>query len=251
MKSLFYLLAACTICISCGEKKEIFQTETIATYFPVQIGKSITYRLDSTTFTKSGSEIEIHKYQVKHTIIQETTDNTGRKVYVVQRLINNENATASWENNGTYTIIPDDNTVEIIDNNMRVVTLQAPLKEGFSWKGNSQLPFAPYQQLFDMSTGYDMNTWQFSYTSFGNETIEGQSYQNVWTVEQNNETLNIPPTPETAIGSKEVSIEKYAKGIGLVYRDFQLYEYQGAGGSGNTSAHYIGFGITMWMIGHN
>lgn len=237
--------------MSCGEKKAIFETEDIAMYCPIQIGKFITYRLDSTTFINSGTVIAVHKYQVKHSVIQKITDNTGRISYIVQRLINNENATGTWENNGTYTIIPDAHKMEIVDNNMRVVSLHAPLKEGFSWKGNSQLPFAPYQQLFDMSTGYDMNTWKFSYTNFGNEIIEGQSYQNVWTIEQNNQILNIPPTPETAIGSKEVSIEKYAKGIGLVYKDFQLYEYQGAGGSGNTSAHYTGFGITMWMIDHN
>ncbi len=235
---------------SCAEKKEIFETERVADYMPLVIGKSITYRLDSTIFAKSGTVIEVHKYQVKHTITGETTDNNGRKTFIIQRQLNNETASGNWVQNGTYFITPYDNKIEVVDNTMRVVTLQAPLKQDFSWKGNSQLPFAPYGPLFDMSTGYDMNTWSFVYSAFGNETLEGQTYNNVWTVEQHNETMNIPPTPETGIGTKEVSVEKYAKGIGLVYKDFQLYEYQGAGGSGNTSAHYTGFGITMWMVGH-
>ena len=38
----------------------------------------------------------------------------------------------------------------------------------------------------------------------------------------------------------------YSKNIGLVYRKFELWEYQT---SPNT--HYTGFGITMWMIDHN
>ncbi|HMR83339.1 MAG TPA: hypothetical protein PKE30_09410 [Niabella sp.] len=250
VKYLYFLLLT-VLLFSCAEKKEIFETESIADYVPLAIGKSITYRLDSTVFARSGTVIEVHKYQLKHTITGETTDNNGRKTFIIQRHLNNETASGSWAHNGTYFITPYDNKIEVLDNTMRVVTLQAPLKRDFTWKGNSQLPFAPYGPLFDMSTGYDMNTWSFVYSDFGNETLEGQTYNNVWTVEQHNETMNIPPTPETRIGTKEVSVEKYAKGIGLVYKDFHLYEYQGAGGSGNTSAHYTGFGITMWIVGHN
>jgi hypothetical protein len=250
LRAFLYLFTVCLFFASCREEKEFLQMDSIEDFYPLQVGKSITYRLDSTIFARSGTVIEVHKYQVKHTVIQETEDN-GQKAYLVQRLINNENATGPWVNNGTYLVIPSSRKVETLDNNLRVVNLQAPLRQDFSWKGNSQLPFAPYQQLFEMSTGYDMNTWDFYYASFGNEDIQGQHYENVWTVEQRDESLNIPPTPQTSIGFKERSVEKYAKGIGLVYKDFQLYEYQGAGGSDNPEAHYIGFGITMWMIHHN
>ncbi|WP_460686542.1 hypothetical protein [Niabella aquatica] len=249
MKYLCMLFIS-VLLFSCNEKKEIFETDSVADYMPLVIGKSITYRLDSTVFPRGGSVIEVHKYQVKHTITGETTDNSGRKTFIVQRQINNETATGSWVSNGTYFITAYDNKIEVTDNNLRVVTLQAPLRQGFTWKGNSQLPFAPYGSLFDMSTGYDMNTWSFVYSYAANEIVEEQEYSNVWTVEQHNETINIPPTSETKIGTKEVAVEKYARGIGLVYKDFQLYEYQGAGGAGNTSAHYTGFGITMWMVGY-
>ncbi|MCH5600908.1 hypothetical protein [Niabella ginsengisoli] len=218
---------------------------------PFQVGKSITYRLDSTVFVLSGTVEEIHKYQVKHTVLQETDNNNGSKTFVVQRLINNETATGPWLNNGTYQVVLFDNKAEVINDNLRVLALQAPLKQGFSWKGNSQLPSAPYAQLYDMAAGREMNEWDFTYTTSGNENIEGQEYQNVWTVEHHDETLNIPPTPNTSYGSKEVSSERYAKGIGLVYKDFQLYEYQGGNQESGYKPYYTGFGITMWMIAHD
>ncbi len=241
-----YLLFLAAFLFSCTDKKETLDVEPLNNYFPLQVGKSITYRLDSTVFTFNGTRIETHKYQVKHTVLQEVNSD-GQKSFIVQRVLNNETATGSWVNNGTYLVTPYQKKIEVTTDNLRVTSLQGPLRAGFSWKGNSQLPFEPYKQLFDFSLiGYSMNSWNFSYTGYGDETIEGQNYNNVWTVEQNNEVLNMPPTANTEVATKEVSVEKYAKGIGLVYKDYQMYEYQKG-----TSAFYMGFGVTMWMISHN
>lgn len=246
MTKFFYSLLSACLLFSCTDKKETLDVEPLSDYFPLQVGKSITYRLDSTVFTFNGTQTEVHPYQVKHTVLQEVTNN-GQKAFLIQRLLNNETATGSWVNNGTYLVTPGINQIEVTTDNHQVTTLQAPLRKGFSWKGNSRLPFEPYKQLFNFSLiAYAMNGWNFSYTGFGDETIEGQAYNNVWTVEQHNETLNMPPTPNTEVATKEVSVEKYAKGIGLVYKDLQLYEYQKG-----SSAYYMGFGITMWMISHN
>lgn len=235
---------------SCSEEKEIFETDTITDYLPLAAGKSITYRLDSTVFAQSGSVKEIHKYQVRHTVLQESTDPAGHKTFLIQRLINNETGTGNWTNNGSYQVVLEANRAEVIQDNLRVVVLQAPFKQGFTWKGNSQLPFAPYEPLYEMGAGNTMNSWDFEYGAFGAQEVEAEQYQDVWSIEQHHETLNIPPTSNTSYGSMEVAAEKYARGIGLVYKNFQLYEYQGANAQ-NPSSHYIGFGIEMWMIAHN
>lgn len=247
MTKYSYFLFVFLVLFSCTQENEIYDTELIADYVPLQKGKSITYRLDSTVFTRSGTVMETHKYQVRHTITGETMDNTGHKAYIVQRFINNETATGSWSNNGNYLITPYDNKIEVMDNNLRVVALQAPLKKGFTWKGNSYLPVSPYIQLYEYNLiGYDLNKWEFSLTGFGNETIEGNQYENLWTVVQHSDSLNMPPSANSELGTKEVSSEKYAKGIGMVYKNYQLYEYQKLKGV----LTYNGFGIKMWMIAH-
>lgn len=241
---LFFLL-------SCTQQKEDFVTENISDYMPLQTGKTFTYRLDSTIFTQSGSRTEIHKYQVKHSIQAETIDNKGQKTFVVQRQINNENATGNWVNNGTYLITAYENKIEVINDNMRVIALQMPLKQGFSWKGNAHLPFEPFINLHDYSlVGYNINSWEFNYKNFGDTTLT-QPYNNVWTVEQHNESLNIPVTSANAIGTQEVSTEKYAKGVGLIYKNFELYEYQPGGSTDFPAPHYTGFAIKMWLVSHN
>lgn len=241
----------CFFLTSCQNTNENFVTDNITDYFiPLQTGKYITYRLDSTVFVKSGASIEIHKYQVKHTVQQQIMDNLGNRSYLIHRTISNETGTGPWVDNGNYWVTPTENRIEVIENNLRYVPLRMPLKTGFTWKGNSMMPGSPYKPLFNMDTGSDINTWDFVYTSFGDTTVQNNNYKNVWSVSHSNFILNIPPTANTSIGAKEVSSEKYAKGIGLVFKDFQLYEYQGPHAD-NPQPSYNGFGITLWMIDHN
>lgn len=78
----------------------------------------------------------------------------------------------------------------------------------------------------------------------------GRSYElrdGAWRLYNNNPTpLDKDPFIEgLAYGSTDYSIEKYAKNIGLVYKECTLWEYQPAGAS------TTGFGIKMQMIDHN
>lgn len=253
MKIIHYicaLLCGLLALTACENKLEDFKPETITDYAPYEIGKYITYRLDSLVFANSGNDITTRSYQVKHTVTGTTTDNNGNKVFIITRSLNNEGATGNWVANGTYTVTPSSNKLETTDNNLRIITLVTPLKQGYSWMGNSHLTTAPYYSLFDMNAGSDMNKWNFIYTASGDTSINNITYNNVWHIQQNDYTLNIPPTPTTSFGIKEVASEKYAKGIGLIYKNFQLYEFQQANAN-NPQAHYTGFGITMWIIDHN
>src|SRR5688572_15133991 len=72
--------------ISCNEKEE-FTSEQLTDYFPLQVGKYITYRLDSTVFTGFQRVIEIHKYREKHVVDAVITDNQGRPTYRIFRYL--------------------------------------------------------------------------------------------------------------------------------------------------------------------
>ncbi|WP_018630011.1 hypothetical protein [Niabella aurantiaca] len=250
------LLLAALLLFSCGEKKADFiPASQVKDYFPLQVGKFITYRIDSTVFVRSGSEVEVHQYEVKHSITGTTTDNEGRPTYIVQRSIRNANG--SWADNGRYYITPSDNNVEVIENNLRVVKIAGPMLQDYEWKGNQYLVgpdslsnASPYSDLYDTQADDNMNKWVFKYTQFGNETIEAQQYSDVWTIEQSNDVLNMPPTG-SSYASMAVSSEKYAKNIGMVYRNYQIYDFQPGHVDNGYQPTYAGFGIRMWMIDHN
>lgn len=252
MRFLYITLLSLTVLFSvnsCGTEKEEFVAPALSDYLPMQVGKYIIYRMDSTVFTNLNTVIEVHKYQVKHEVTSVTTDNLGRTTYIVNRFLRNEAGTSAWQVNGNYTVVTADDQTEVVDDNLRVLKLHIPLREGFSWKGNRHLPLEPYKNVYTFSADNDMQNWDFYYESFDNFSHEGYNYEDVLTVEQVDESDNLPIQPNATFASRIRSVDRYARNIGLVYKEYTLWEYQNSPSAAN--ATYTGFGVTMWMIEHN
>ena len=251
------LLSVLLVALFSCNKKEVFATEALNDYVPLTPGKYITYRLDSMVFTSFGRVTEIHKYQVKHVIDSKITDNQGRPSYRIYKFIRDSVNTSSWTpsqpwiNAGTYYITPLDDQLELIEDNLRIIKLHLPIREGYTWKGNRFLPTDPYNPVYTFSNDDNMATWDFNYDSFLPAfSYRGINYSNVYSIEQTDEAFNVPITVPTAYAAKSRSVERYSKAIGLIYRELELWEYQpNTGGSGGP--YKTGFGITMWMIDHN
>ncbi|MBL0333780.1 MAG: hypothetical protein IPP73_00115 [Chitinophagaceae bacterium] len=236
---------------SCETQKEDFQTEALKDYLPLINGKYITYRVDSTVFTNFGRTTEIHRYQEKHVVDAQVTDNLGRPAYRVFRYINDSTASGAWVPSGSYMVVPQDLQYEVIEDNLRVIKLHSPIKQDFSWKGNSFLANNPYDAMYNFSNDDNMEDWDFYYDNLGgSESYRGNNYTDVTTVEEADESYNVPIVDVNAYAARSRSVEKYSKTIGLVFRQFELWEYQpNTGGSGGP--YKTGFGVTMWMVGHN
>jgi hypothetical protein len=251
MKFTFIRISFLTIpvwfLLSCSNKTEEFVTEKVTDYMPLQTGKYITYRLDSLVFKNFGTVIETHRYQWKHVIDAQITDNLGRPSYRIYTYLRDSAGTQPWSATGTYFITPLADQVELIDDNFRIIKLHMPVRDGFQWKGNAYLPFQPYSPAYNFINDVDIQDWDFTY-----EPVEpafsyhGNNYTNVLTVTQIDEETNSPVTNVNALGYQTLSLEKYSKNIGLVYRKQVLWDYQTS-----LTPHYTGFGITMWMIDHN
>jgi len=235
---------------SCNEKEE-FTSEALSDYMPLAIGKYITYRIDSLVYTNFGRTTEIHKYRIKNLIESQITDNQGRPTYRVFRYISDSTGTVPWQPAGTFYITPLADQVEVGEDNLRFIKLHLPFKNGFSWKGNKYLPLDPYGPLYNFSNDDNMEDWDYYYDGEASSfSYRGINYSNVYTIEQADESFNVPITTPTAYAAKSRSVERYSKGIGPVFRQFELWEYQpNPGGSGGP--YFTGFGITMWMVDHN
>jgi hypothetical protein len=249
-----YRLSLLTILIvslfSCSEKEE-FVTESLAEYLPLEPGKYITYRLDSLVFTNFQRDVETHSYQVKHVVDTIVTDAMGQPSYRVYRFIRDAAGTGNWASNGSYYVTPLADQVEVVENNLRFIKLHAPIREGNGWLGNRFLPTDPYGSLgYNFGNDDNMKNWEYRYDLFEPTfSYNGEDYTDVYTVEQEDDLQNVPIADPASIAFKTRSVEKYAKNIGLVYRQHEIWEYQP-----NTSGpdpYYVGFGITMWMIDHN
>jgi hypothetical protein len=253
-KNLIPLLAAIAFLFSlssCEKKTEEFTTEAISEYLPVTVGKYITYRLDSTVFTNFGRNEETHRYQVKHVVDAQVVDNLGRPSYRIIRYLNDSLAAGPWVENGTYFITNLTDQAEVIEDNLRYIKLHLPLIINTDWKGNRFLSSDPFASLYTFNNDDDMNDWDYNIEQFDPSiTLAGQNVNDVYTVFQIDDAYNAPVTDIRSAGWKTYGREQYAKNIGLVTRDFILWEYQPAPG-GTGAGFKTGFGIKMWMIDHN
>lgn len=221
---LSVLIIAAVLVISCERKTEDFQTDQIADYLPLQTGKYITYRLDSTVFVQAGTSTQIHSYQEKHIVDAKFNDNLGRPSYRIFRYTRDTAGTTGWNQAGSYYITPLQNSAEVVEHNLRSLRLVLPIKQDQTWKGNRFMPADPYSTLVgDDAFGSDNNIqdWDFTYTDVNaSVTLKGVTYNNVLKVNHIDEQVNIPIVDQRTYAFWNYSEDNYAKGIGLIYQNF-------------------------------
>ena len=243
MRKQFLFLAIITAVVfsACKKSTEVFETATVSEYYPLQIGKYISYNLDSTVFTNFGTVKEIHNYQVKLIIDAQITDNLGRPAYRIIRYIR-KTAAGAWAPDNTFMAVPTDFAIEFIENNMRFLKLKGPITPGYTWKGNS------YIDTYSLGVQY-LDGWDYTYDSVNvKATIGAFTLDSTLKVAQQDRidgNLNDP----NSYSEINYGAENYAKSIGLVYRNFLHIEYQPP--RPGVGAYRLGYGVKMTMIDHN
>jgi hypothetical protein len=247
---LLTLLAFALLFSSCKKETEDLNMEDVSEYQLLSSGKYITYRLDSTVFVNFGRDTEIHSFQEKHVYDTEILDAQGKPAFRVFRFTRDTAGLQPWAPAGTYFITITSNTVEVSENNLRSLVLVDPLKLDYEWKGNRYLPSEPYGIKYNFSNDDYMADWDFTYESKGDALqLKNHLVENVITIKHIDESINVPITTPTAYASINYAVDKYAKGLGLVYQELIMWEYQP--NPGGPSGYKTGFGIKRSMIDHN
>jgi hypothetical protein len=245
IKAFLILNLSLLFLAGCKSEVDDFTLHTANEYFPSSVGKEIIYRLDSTVFI-SGRFVEVHSYQEKHVVDALITDNLNRSSYRIFRYLRDSAGLQQWKIDGTYFITPSANSVEVIEDNLRIIKLASPLRTGHTWKGTSFLSLEPYSSIYDFSNDDDMDLWEFKIDGIDETiTINGKTYTDVISVSAIDQSFNVPITDFTSIAIRSLYKEKYAKNIGLIEQDYILWDYQ------PTTANTIGFGVKRRIISHN
>ncbi len=245
MKKIIPLLTLVIFFAACKKESEQLQTIQIADYAPLAVGKYVTYSLDSLVYINFGAT-EAHKfYEVKYLTADSLTDILGRKAFRIVRYIRTlPNGTFTPDN--TFLAVNTGTNLEFTENNLRFLKLTQPIKDDKTWKGNSAIDVT--------SIGTDLQylaDWDYFYSDVEQSKKIGTfSLANTVTVNEIDESVNLPVIPagqpnQTNIASRDFAKEIYAKGIGLVQRDFIHFEYQLA------FPGYIGYGVKLVMVDHN
>ena len=239
---LFIIVSAITFS-ACKKSTEDFKSASVRDYYPLVIGKYVSYNLDSTIFINFGTKDTVIKYQVKHVVDALITDNLGRPAYRIIRYIRKTSANA-WVPDNTFMAVPTDFAMEFIENNMRFLKLKAPIKNGYTWKGNT------YIDTYSLNSDVKyLDDWDYTYDSVDVRlTLGALTIDSTLKVDQRDEIIGNPLDPNS-YSEINNGTEKYAKGIGLIYRNFLHVEYQpptpGRGG------YKQGYGVKITLIDHN
>lgn len=227
------------------KKVGTYDSPALSDYMPLSVGKYIRYRMDSTRFIFFGQKDTIISYQAKDVVDAPITDNLGRQGWRIVRYLSDTNGTTPWKPAGSYMVIPTREAVEVVDNNLRYVKLKLPVTEGFSWKGNAYIDTYSLESEVKYLDG-----WDYTYADLSQPftTSKGVTFENTVTIKQRDEVLGTP-TDLGFYSQKNYSLEVYAKGLGLIYRNFLHWEYQPPDGS--KPGYKEGYGLKLTLIDHN
>ena len=234
-KQISFLVIASLIFFSaCKKSTEELATAPVSDYYPLTVGKYITYSLDSVVYyTNFGVSAVIKSYQVKHLVEAQITDNLGRPAYRIIRYIRSF-SNAPWVADNVFMAVPSQNSIEFVENNLRFLKLKGPIRQDYTWKGNTYINTTSLS-----STLKYLDDWDYAYDSLNMPAKIGAV-----TIDSTIKVVEIDN--QTAI-DRTFSEAKYAKGIGMVYRSFLYWNKGNVNGTFSDAS----YGVVMKMIDHN
>lgn len=236
---LIFLLGAC-------QKQTIeLSFEPIENYFPIKRGVALTYRLDSTSYTGINNAKSVNSNIIRDVLDSSITDNLGKTTYIFKRSIRSKVDTTKWELLNTYRVTIDSSKLYIIENNLRFIKMVSPIKEGFTWKGNSFINTNENSGL-----AYYEN-WDYTYGKPSDPlSINNIPFEATLTVHQISDTIG-NPSDKKQYSSILFSKEVYAKDIGLVYKEFLKETWQPSN-SNNPNGNFEkdSYGIKLTILSY-
>lgn len=226
MRIFIILISSFIFFISCDKTIENLNIDYGYDYYPLEVGKYIIYDVDSITYdpTVSSTSIDTTSYQTKEEIVETSTDNEGRIVYIIH-YSTRQSSIDNWTLEDVYTTVQDDYWIERTEDNFRFVKMLFPTKVDSTWDGNRY--FADDNVIITVrgETLEMFKNWSSVTTSKGDsKTIGGLNFDDILTVQHADD--------ENLIERRFVE-EQYARGVGLVEKTVMILDTQCNGNLSN------------------
>lgn len=170
-------------------------------YYPAQLGKYVIYDVDSIVYDEFTFDSTFYKYRIKEKLEEEFIDNENKSALKLVRYIKKYNTNKSydsipWTIKDVWQVNINSTNVEVVEENVRFTKLIFPVKKGSQWDGNVRNTIGEWNYIYSY-----INT---------NELINNVPLSN---------TLLVTQKYFRPLISWQNYVEKYAKGVGLVYRE--------------------------------
>lgn len=202
---------------SCKETPDDFQVNYGFDYFPLSVGKFITYQVDSTIFDPTAdTPVYYSQRLVKEEITDTLHDLSGNVLYKIERYERVAD-TLPWQVMKVFTASLQDNQAVVTEDNLRFIRLTFPVEKNERWDGNAH--FDPTLIVTVAGESIEMfKGWQYKTLSVGEpDSVGVMTFPEVAAVQESDN--------ENLIELRR-SFAKYAKGIGLIYRELWILDTQ-------------------------
>ncbi len=208
------------IMTACGSNESETLPNLGKEYYPLAIGQNATFDLDSVIYDPlpTGTKIDTYRWQAREVLSDTLRSKAGQLTYVIDRSIKTA-ASLSWTPRETFGTSLTSDYALLSENNLTYIKFPTYFNVGTNWDGNT---------LNDVATKLDVageilepfsKKWIFEVVSFGKaEKVGTKDYPDVLTIKAQSDPK--------ILTEKRYSLEKYAKGVGLVYREIQILDTQ-------------------------
>lgn len=216
-KILFFVLVVVFIA-SCKKETETINFDYGYNYYPDDSGAYIIYKVDSVLYNDF-DPLNLKRYSsgyLKEIVVEQFTDNLGRPAKRIERFVT-DSLNHPWRFANVWYIVKNKTNVERVEDNIRYIKLTFPVSEGNTWRGNKYnvINHFPYVDLKFTTTNFD---WNYSVTEVNKNYSAGTI--------NSDSTLTVLQTADSSNVQKVYSVEKYAKNIGLVYKELWRLDAQ-------------------------
>jgi hypothetical protein len=208
---IFIMMMTCMSCVK--NESTTVDLESDKQYYPLSVGKYRDYVVDSILYRQGRFLDSVHTL-IHEEILDKYRDTIG-DVFTISRSIRKK-AVDPWLRTATYTVRLHQNKIIYNVANLNFIPLTFPIRVPLQWDG---LAMINTDQSFDVN-GENMAIYQ-NWDIFKikeapkTEKIGSSNFNSVVTIIQ---------TDVEDIVSRRYAVEKYAKGIGLVFKEMMVLD---------------------------
>ena len=222
-KFLFFIIMILAVA-SCKKETETLSFDLGYNYFPDDSGSFVIYKVDSVLYNNfNPSQLKRYStYYLKEIINEQFIDNLGRTAKRVERYTT-DSIGKPWRLYNVWYLVKSKTNVEKVEDNIRYIKLTFPIIKNNTWRGNKYVDTKPSFINLRFNSSYSFD-WTYNLTGIN----ENYSYTDIPSnlSLSSDSTLTVLQAADSSLIQKVYSYERYARNIGLVYKEFWRLDAQ-------------------------
>lgn len=242
MKKAYTLIfGAILIFFSCGDNVIEAPDETLLgyEYFPIEVGYTWEYQVDSVLIVQGGSANETTTSYIQEKVSDLLSEDGDERTYRLERRYRKD-LNSDWELRDIWQVSVDNERAIRTEENLKFIKLVFPAIKGEKWDGNL---------FFDSNKEFTVAANNIAIYQDWNYKIEDVGLSREYNGTTYPAVLHVTHINEESLISQRFSEEYYAEGVGLVERYMEIFDSQDA----NTSLTWLeraqeGFQLSQTLL---